>query len=84
MEKTNLQPLDLDITGDICPLTFVKTKLKLEQMASGQVLIIRLNSGEPLLNVPRSLQEQGYTILKTEAENPEQPEKTYKIWILRP
>ncbi|MBF0460949.1 MAG: sulfurtransferase TusA family protein [Magnetococcales bacterium] len=53
----------IDITGEVCPLTFVRVKLKLETMAAGTTLGIRLNPGEPLDNIPRSLQEEGCRIV---------------------
>ena len=56
----------LDITKDHCPMTFVKTKLKLAQMAQGDVLDVLLTDGEPLNNVPRSAAEQGYKVLGVE------------------
>lgn len=58
----------LDITTDICPITMVKTKLLLEDMPEGEIAIIRLNSGEPLDNVPRTLRDQGHDILELEPE----------------
>ena len=58
----------LDITADICPLTMVKTKLLLEKMPVGEIAIIRLNSGEPLDNVPRTLRDQGHEVLELEPE----------------
>ncbi len=60
----------LDITADICPLTMVKTKLLLEDMPDGEIAIIRLNSGEPLDNVPRTLRDQGHEVLELEPEAP--------------
>jgi tRNA 2-thiouridine synthesizing protein A len=56
----------LDITDRTCPLTFVLTRLKLEEMKPGAVLEVILNPGEPLLNVPRSLKEQGHRVLLVE------------------
>lgn len=53
----------LDITGDVCPLTFVKTKLLLERMATGDVARVRLKGAEPLVNVPRSVREHGHEVL---------------------
>jgi tRNA 2-thiouridine synthesizing protein A len=53
----------IDITKEICPMTFVKTKLKLESMRSGQILEVILRDGEPLRNVPRSVKEEGHQIL---------------------
>jgi TusA-related sulfurtransferase len=53
----------LDITRDVCPLTFVKTKLLLERMAAGETAEIRLKGAEPLENVPRSVREHGHEVL---------------------
>lgn len=58
----------LDITGEVCPMTFVRVKLKLEEMTTGQRLRIRLNGGEPLDNVPRSLQDEGHHIVNREPD----------------
>jgi len=60
-----MSTLNLDITKDRCPMTFVKTKLKLEELESGDILEILLTSGEPLDNVPRTATEQGYAVLET-------------------
>lgn len=56
----------LDITKGHCPMTFVRTKLKLAQIAEGDILEVLLSEGEPLDNVPRSAQEQGYKVLSVE------------------
>ena len=53
----------IDITTDVCPMTFVRTRLKLETMATGQVLEVTLRTGEPLKNVPRSVKEMGDDII---------------------
>lgn len=55
----------IDITQEHCPMTFVKTKIKLAQIAQGDILEVTLKAGEPLENVPRSAAEQGFTILDT-------------------
>ncbi len=54
---------ELDITAEVCPMTFVRTKLRLESMEIGQVLRVRLRRGEPLHNVPRALLDHGQEIL---------------------
>lgn len=54
---------ELDITGEVCPMTFVRTKLKIETMPPGSVLRIRLRGDEPLRNVPRALLDHGQEIL---------------------
>ena len=54
----------VDITDVVCPVTFVKAKVALEALEDGEVLSIRLNDGEPVQNVPRSLKEEGHKVLK--------------------
>lgn len=57
---------DIDITGEVCPMTFVRTKLRLERMQPGEVLRVRLNGGEPLRNVPRAARDEGHDVLRIE------------------
>ena len=57
---------DLDITAEICPMTFVRTRLALDGMQPGQVLRVRLRGKEPLANVPRTAREQGHDVLALE------------------
>ena len=54
----------VDITDVNCPVTFVKTKVALEELDEGQILQVHLNDGEPVQNVPRSIKEEGHQILK--------------------
>ena len=56
----------LDLRGVVCPINFVKTKLKLEEMRDGEILEIVIDSGEPMANVPRSIKEEGHRIIKVE------------------
>lgn len=55
-----------DFRGVACPMNFVKTKIALAQMQSGQVLEILLDDGQPIQNVPGSVKQEGHTILSTE------------------
>lgn len=55
--------IELDLRGVICPYNFVKTKLKLETMDEGQVLAVLLDDGDPIKNVPRSVENEGHTVL---------------------
>jgi tRNA 2-thiouridine synthesizing protein A len=57
---------ELDLRGVICPYNFVKTKLKLETMLPGQVLSVLLDEGDPIKNVPRSVSDDGHTVLSQE------------------
>ncbi len=67
----------LDITDVVCPMTFVKTKVALEDLNDGQILELRLNDGEPIQNVPRSLKDDGHKILEL-ANN---DDGTFTIWV---
>ncbi|MGO5130152.1 sulfurtransferase TusA family protein [Mitsuokella jalaludinii] len=53
----------IDITDVVCPITFVKVKVALEDLADGQRLLVHLNEGEPIENVPRSLKDEGHKVL---------------------
>jgi tRNA 2-thiouridine synthesizing protein A len=57
---------ELDITREVCPMTFVRVRLALDRMASGQVLRVLLRGAEPVANVPRTATEQGHTVLSME------------------
>lgn len=59
----------IDLLGVKCPFNYVKTKLKLETMQSGQRLEVLLDDGEPAINVPRSVQNDGHTLLSQVEEN---------------
>ena len=55
-----------DFRGVMCPMNFVKTKIALTPMKSGQILEILLDDGAPIENVPGSVKNEGHTILSTE------------------
>ena len=63
----------LDITSEVCPMTFVKTRLLIERMTPGEMAEVRLKGEEPLRNVPASIAELGYEIesLKPESQGSE-------------
>ena len=54
----------VDITDKVCPHTFVKAKVAIDELEDGEVIAIRMNDGEPVQNVPRSIKEEGHQILK--------------------
>ncbi|MEQ8667196.1 MAG: sulfurtransferase TusA family protein [Rhodospirillales bacterium] len=72
----------LDITDQICPMTFVRTKLLIERMSSGETAAVRLQGVEPLDNVPRSVREYGHEVLSLEPETGE-PETGIHILVVR-
>ena len=56
----------LDLRGTPCPINFVRTKLRLEQMPQGALLEVWLDPGEPIDSVPDSLTMAGYKVEKIE------------------
>lgn len=66
----------IDLRGVLCPMNFVKTKLKLEEMETGQVLEVFLDDGEPMRSVPRSVKEEGHKVVQVENMG-----KAYKLLI---
>jgi TusA-related sulfurtransferase len=56
------EPMNLDLRGVPCPLSFVRTKLRLEQMSKGEQLIVWLDPGEAIEQVPNSLMVEGHLI----------------------
>jgi len=58
----------LDITRDTCPMTFVRTRLALDRLTTGQTLLVHLRGEEPTQNVPRTAKEQGHKIISQETD----------------
>jgi TusA-related sulfurtransferase len=52
----------LDLRGTPCPINFVRTKLRLEKMAPGDLLEVWLDPGEPIEQVPDSLTMAGFMV----------------------
>ncbi|MGD1996279.1 MAG: sulfurtransferase TusA family protein [Anaerolineae bacterium] len=60
---------ELDLRGEVCPYTFVKTKLALETMESGKVLEITVDHLPAVENVPRSVSSEGHEVLDVHQAN---------------
>ncbi|HEY0420149.1 MAG TPA: sulfurtransferase TusA family protein [Acetobacteraceae bacterium] len=58
----------IDITREVCPMTFVRTRLALDRMASGQVLRVLLRGEEPRQRVPRTAEQLGHAVLSEETD----------------
>ena len=67
---------ELDLRGVICPYNFVKTKLKLDTLEVGHQLVVLLDDGDPIRNVPKSILNEGHQVL-----NQEKVEAYYRIVI---
>lgn len=59
---SNCADAHLDLRGTPCPINFVRTKLRLEQMSPGSLLEVWLDPGEPIEQVPDSLKMEGYQL----------------------
>jgi len=75
MEDTRIDK-KLDIRGEVCPYTLVKSKLAIEEIEVGQVLEILLDYPEAVNNIPKAMLNYGHTVLKVEKINP-------KEWIIK-
>jgi len=62
----------LDIRGEVCPYTYLKTILALEEMQPGQVLRVRLDYEPASRSVPRSAALLGDDVLSVTATQPEE------------
>lgn len=60
---------EIDIKGEVCPYTFVKTKLTLEVMKSGEVLRIVVDHLPATENIPKSLKGEGHAVLEVSQIN---------------
>jgi Predicted redox protein, regulator of disulfide bond formation len=67
----------VDITDKVCPMTFVKAKVTMDELEEGEILAIRMNDGEPVQNVPRSMKEEGHQILKLQ----DNEDGTYTLYV---
>ncbi len=69
----------LDIRGEICPFTFVRTKLALEALAMGAVLRVITDHEPASRNIPRSATEWGQEVVSVAAL----PDGTWAIDLRR-
>jgi TusA-related sulfurtransferase len=88
MLKTNSLPTEatpplvdrtLDITALVCPMTFVRTRLALDCMTSGQVLLVLLRGDEPRRNVPAAATAQGHLVL----DQRDDADGVTRLWLRR-
>jgi len=54
---------ELDIRGEICPFTFVKSKLVLEKMEIGETLRVLIDYEPSAVNVPKSMRDEGQEVI---------------------
>ncbi len=61
--QTFVTDAQLDLRREICPMTYVRTRLALDRLRTGQILAVTLASDDSLRNVPLSAERQGHTVL---------------------
>jgi tRNA 2-thiouridine synthesizing protein A len=61
-------PASVDITREVCPMTYVRVKLALENLGKGALLEVWLKGEEPLKNVPQSAREEGHTVVSLQPQ----------------
>jgi tRNA 2-thiouridine synthesizing protein A len=66
---------EFDLKGEVCPYTFVKSKLALEMLQTNQILQVVVDNDESATNVPKSMTNEGHTVLGVERLND-------KDWLL--
>jgi tRNA 2-thiouridine synthesizing protein A len=58
----------IDVTGTLCPMTFVRVKVALDMLDSGQAVEFVLLEGEQMEDVPRNLKEEGHRIVSVKRD----------------
>ncbi len=66
----------LDIRGEVCPYTLVKSKLGVESIEVGQVIEIILDFPEASESIPKAMLNYGHSVLSVDKIND-------KEWIVR-
>ena len=78
-DALNIPDRTIDITKETCPMTFVRVRLALDRMSSGQILRVLLKGEEPLRNVPRTAAAQGHLCLHQETR----ADGVTELWLQR-
>jgi len=60
---------EIDLRGEVCPYTFIKSKLVLEEMEVGQVLKVIVDNLTSAIDVPRSMKNEGQKIIAVTSLN---------------
>ncbi len=72
----------IDLKGEVCPYTFVKTKLALEEMLVGEVLEVIVDHEPAVENVPKSIKNEGQKVLAVERLNSSNSSGENNVWKL--
>ncbi|AXY21778.1 MULTISPECIES: sulfurtransferase TusA family protein [Komagataeibacter] len=77
---SDIDMTEIDITNEVCPMTFVRTRLALDRLSAGARLCVRLRGSTPLENVSRSLKLLGHTV---EEMHTEPDGVTHRLTVLK-
>lgn len=67
----------LDISEEVCPMSFVLTKLALEELATGQVLEVLCQGGDPVRNISIQIKDEGHSVIGVKKEG----EQLFRLMI---
>lgn len=73
----------LDLTGEVCPYTFVRAKLALEELVPGDELELIVDHRPAWLSLPRSLREEGHELVGVEPFSGENPTLEKRLLTVR-
>jgi len=63
----------IDVRDVSCPITWVRTRIALEKVGTGELVVVLLREGEPLRNVPASAVEEGHRLVSLQPLEDEGP-----------
>lgn len=67
MDKSNRKRLDL--RGEVCPYTFVKSKLIMEELNLGDILEVIVDYRPAVSNIPKSMEMEGQEVMEVSPLN---------------
>ncbi len=63
MSELRVATAMIDVRSVTCPITWVKTRIALEKVEAGELVVVLLREGEPLRNVPATAVEEGHRVV---------------------
>jgi tRNA 2-thiouridine synthesizing protein A len=79
MDRSSSGERELDLRGEVCPYTFVRAKLALEDMPLGAALAVLVDHEPATRNIPRSATEWGQEVRSVEPQGP----GTWRIVLIK-
>jgi tRNA 2-thiouridine synthesizing protein A len=73
MTEPRIASAMIDVRSCTCPITWVRTRIALEKVGLGELLVVLLRDGEPLRNVPATAAEEGHRVVSLQPLEDEGP-----------